>query len=112
MGCASADTAEVSTVVEQSWGAAVSPEEVLALWRALLRFRSGGRPACAPRGKPRKSECPLYASCPRWKQGDDKELSRDEDFDATERRRASWPCSRLLDILDTRVDWVGQRTVP
>lgn len=96
----------------ESAGEGVSSEEVLTLWRALLRFRSGGRPACAPRGKPRKSECPLYVGCPRWRDGNDKELSLYEDFDATERRRASWPCSRLLDVLDARVNWVGQREAP
>ncbi|HTT89983.1 MAG TPA: hypothetical protein VMF65_10560 [Acidimicrobiales bacterium] len=95
----------------ESAGEAVSPEEVLTLWRALLRFRSGGRPACAPRGKLHRSECPLYVSCPRWRESNDKELTVYEDFDATERRRSSWPCSRLLDVLDTRVSWVGQREV-
>lgn len=51
----------------------------------------------------------MYSSCPRWQQGNDKDLSLYEDFEATERRRAAWPCSRLLDVLDTGVNWVGQR---
>jgi hypothetical protein len=96
----------------ESSGQPVSPEEVLTLWRALLRYRSGGRPACAPRGRPPRSECPMYSFCPRWQQDSDEGLSLYEDFDATERRRASWPCSRLLDVLDTRVNWVGQRREP
>jgi hypothetical protein len=51
----------------------------------------------------------LFAACPRWEQADDQELSASEDFEATERRRASWPCSRLLDLLDPQVDWIGRR---
>ena len=88
----------------------VSEEEVLTLWRALLRFRSGSRPSCAPTGRPLRSECPLFSSCPRWQEPDDLELSFHEDFEEDERRRAAWPCSRLLDLLDTQVDWVGSRT--
>jgi len=87
----------------------VSEDEVLTLWRALLRFRSGPRPGCAPSGKPPHSECPLFSACPRWQERDDLELSFQEDFEQTERRRAAWPCSRLLDLLDTEIDWVGHR---
>jgi hypothetical protein len=46
--------------------ARVSDDEVLLLWRALSAFRSGGRPRCAPRGRPATSDCPLYDYCPRW----------------------------------------------
>lgn len=87
----------------------VSKDEVLTMWRALLRFRSGPRAACAPAGRSLRSECPLYSGCPRWQQRDDLELSLQEDFEETERRRAAWPCSRLLDLLDAEVDWVGSR---
>ena len=87
----------------------VSQDEVLALWRALLRFRSGHRPACAPVGKPARSDCPLFSSCPRWRDDDDRELSAEEDFEATEQRRATWPCSRVLDLLGVEVDWIGRR---
>jgi hypothetical protein len=74
-------------------------DEVLLLWRALRRFRSGKSAACAPRGKPARSECPLFGQCSRWTGPDDFLLSLEEDTEATERRRASWPCSRLLGLL-------------
>ena len=79
----------------------VSEDEVLLLWRALRTFRSGGRPACAPHGRPRSSECPLYDSCPRWRgQPDDRLASMEETTAETERRRSTghapgcWNCSR------------------
>jgi hypothetical protein len=77
----------------------VDGDEVLLLWRALSAFRSGRRPACAARGKPARSICPLFDRCPRWHEPDDLQLSVEETVDATERRRARWPCSRLLDVL-------------
>jgi len=80
--------------------AVVSESEVLLCWRALWHFRSGRRPTCAPHGSPATSLCPLFDACPRWRgQPDDYHASLDEDQDATERRRANWPCSRLLDLL-------------
>ena len=80
--------------------AAVSDQEVLLYWRALWHFRSGKRPACAPRGRPPDSPCPLVRSCPRWRgQPDDYQAVLEETIEQTERRRASWPCSRLLDLL-------------
>jgi hypothetical protein len=79
--------------------AVVSDDEVLLLWRALNAFRSGRRPACAPRARHETSRCPLAASCPRWHGPDDYELSLNEPVDETEERRAAWPCSRLLDVL-------------
>lgn len=87
--------------------AAVSDDEVLLLWRALTRFRSGRKAACAPRGKPPRSVCPLHAGCVRWTQPDDELLSFDETVEQTERRRAAWPCSRLLDLLAPGVTRIG-----
>jgi len=78
---------------------AVSESEVLLLWRALRQFRSGKAPACAPRGRPPHSACPLYAACGRWSQPDDYRLSLEETLEQTERRRAQWPCGRLLELL-------------
>jgi hypothetical protein len=39
------------------------------------------------------------ARCPRWQGPDDRLLSLEETIEETERRRAAWPCSRLLDLL-------------
>jgi hypothetical protein len=87
----------------------VSEDEVLLLWRALRAFRSGSRPACQPRGKPPKSPCPLYADCPRWHgQLDDRVASLEESLASTERRRAAWPCSRLLELLSPEVTHIGR----
>lgn len=86
----------------------VSEDEVLLLWRALRAFRSGSRPSCAPHGRPRSSECPLYDGCPRWRgQPDDRLTSMDETAAETERRRSSWPCSRLLDLLSPDLTRIG-----
>ncbi len=86
----------------------VSEDEVLLLWRALRTFRSGGRPACQPHGRPRSSGCPLYNSCPRWRgQPDDRLASMEETTAETERRRSSWPCSRLLDLLSPDLTRIG-----
>ncbi|HEY7222008.1 MAG TPA: hypothetical protein VH561_00055 [Micromonosporaceae bacterium] len=80
--------------------AVVSHPEVLLCWRALRQFRTGRRPACRPRGQPPTSACPLFDACPRWHgQPDDYSASLDEDQQATERRRATWPCTRVLDLL-------------
>jgi hypothetical protein len=89
---------------------AVNAEEVLLLWRALLHFRSGKRPGCAPHGSPLHSDCPLAARCPRWSAPgpDDWELSLEEDAETTERRRAAWPCSRLLGLLGPETRWIGR----
>jgi hypothetical protein len=84
--------------------AVVTETEVLLCWRALRHFRSGRRPACAPRGRPPTSICPLFDACPRWHgQPDDYRAALDEDPEATERRRADWPCSRLLELLGPEV---------
>jgi hypothetical protein len=85
----------------------VDEQEVLLLWRALSAFRSGKRPGCAPRGRPPRSPCPLFDRCPRWSQPDDFELSLEEDTATTERRRARWPCSRLLDLLGPETSRIG-----
>jgi hypothetical protein len=88
--------------------ASVSENEVLLLWRALRAFRSGARPGCAPRGKPPASACPLYDRCPRWRgQPDDRQASLTESVAETERRQASWPCTRLLAALPPGVTRIG-----
>jgi len=103
-------TTDVSAAEGASEMAAVSDSEVLLCWRALRHFRSGRRPACAPRGRPAVSECPLYDACPRWHgQPDDYLAALDEDQRETERRRGSWPCSRLLDLLGPEVHRIGGR---
>jgi hypothetical protein len=86
----------------------VNDDEVLLLWRALRVFRSGSKPPCAPNGRPRRSECPLYEGCPRWRgQPDDRLASMEETATETERRRASWPCSRLLELLSPDLTSIG-----
>ncbi len=87
-------------------GGRLSGDEVLLLWRALLRFRSGRDPTCARRGTPPVSSCPLYDACPRWRvpSSGRGELDAGGDDDAE-----SWPCSRLLDLLDPEVNWIGRR---
>lgn len=86
----------------------VSDAEVLLCWRALHRFRTGRTPGCAPRGRPPTSACPLFDACPRWHgQPDDYQAALVEDEDATERRRAAWPCSRVLDLLGPQTHRFG-----
>jgi hypothetical protein len=88
--------------------AAVSEFEVLLLWRALWRFRTGRRPGCAPRGRPPSSACPLFDACPRWRgQPDDHTAALTETAEQTERRRAGWPCTRLLDLLGPTTRRIG-----
>jgi hypothetical protein len=88
--------------------AAVSEGDVLLLWRALRSFRSGARPTCAPRGRPAVSACPLFDHCPRWHgQADDAIASITETVAQTEHRQATWPCSRLLDVLSPYVTRIG-----
>lgn len=82
-------------------------DDVLLLWRALNRFRTGRSAGCAPRGRSPRSACPLYAGCPRWAQPDDQLQSYDETIEQTELRRAAWPCSRLLDALAPGVTHIG-----
>ena len=88
--------------------ATVDDDEVLLLWRALSAFRSGAIPACRPHGSPARSQCPLCDRCPRWHQPDDRQLSLDETLEQTERRRAAWPCSRLLDLLGPETRRIGR----
>ena len=85
----------------------VSESEVLLLWRALRQFRSGKTPPCAPRGRPRHSNCPLYEKCDRWSGPDDYLLSLEETVEQSERRRARWPCSRLLEVLGSGTSRIG-----
>jgi len=82
----------------------VSEDEVLLLWRALRAYRSGGRPTCQPRGKPRHSPCPFHEDCSRWQgEADDHLAIMEESLEQTEARRAAWPCSRLLGLLTPEV---------
>lgn len=86
----------------------VSEDEVLLLWRGLRGFRSGKKPACAARGRPARSDCPLHDVCPRWRsQPDDWLASMEETADETERRRSVWPCTRLLDLLSPDLTRIG-----
>jgi len=86
----------------------VSENEVLLLWRALRAFRSGGRPRCAPHGRPATSDCPLYAHCPRWHgQPDDRTAMFAETAAETERRQAAWPCTALLELLGPDLTRIG-----
>ncbi|MGB6456377.1 MAG: hypothetical protein WBH47_18045 [Streptosporangiaceae bacterium] len=86
----------------------MSEDEVLLLWRSLRAFRSGRRAPCRPRGHPARSDCPLQHSCPRWHgQPDDWAASLDETAAQTDHRRASWPCSRLLDLLSPELTRIG-----
>jgi len=86
--------------------ARVSQDDVLLLFRALRTFRSGKKPSCAPRGRPPHSICPLFASCERWTGPDDYALGLRETAAQTETRRARWPCSRLLEVLDPTVSQI------
>jgi len=86
----------------------VSEEEVLLLWRALRALRSGKKPRCAAHGHPVRSECPLYDRCPRWdRQPDDWLASLEETAGQIERRRSSWPCTRLLELLSPELTRIG-----
>jgi hypothetical protein len=87
--------------------AGVNADEVLLLRRALRDFRSGPRPNCAPRGRPQRSTCPLFRGCERWEGPDDYRQSLDESLEQTERRRAAWPDSRLLDLLSPDLSRLG-----
>jgi hypothetical protein len=42
--------------------AKVSEDEVLLLWRALVAFRSGRRPACGAKGRPPRSSARCVTS--------------------------------------------------
>jgi hypothetical protein len=86
----------------------VRGDEVLLLWRALSAFRAGPNPPCAPTGRPARSRCPLSQECPRWDGPDDHLASLDEDPASTERRRAAWPCSRLLELLGPDTSRIGR----
>jgi hypothetical protein len=86
----------------------VSEGEVLLLWRALRAFRSGTKPKCAPHRGTASSDCPLFECCPRWRgQPDDRAAILVETAEQTEHRQSSWPCSRLLAVLDTSVTRIG-----
>jgi hypothetical protein len=85
----------------------VKEDEVLMLWRALMAFRSGPRPACRAKGRPPSSPCPLHDQCPRWEGPDDYYAVMDETPEQTERRRAAWPCSRVANLLSPELTHIG-----
>ena len=85
----------------------VSEDEVLLLWRALIAFRSGRRPGCAATGTPPQSRCPLYGQCSRWGGPEDYYAVMDETPEETERRRASWPCTRVAGLLSPELRRMG-----
>jgi hypothetical protein len=87
--------------------AKVSEEEVLLLWRALMAFRSGTRPACRASGTPPRSPCPLHDQCPRWGGRDDYLAIMEEAPEETERRRAAWPCTRIAELLSPELRKIG-----
>jgi len=87
--------------------AKVSEDEVLLLWRALIAFRSGRRPACKATGNPPRSPCPLHSQCPRWDGPEDYFAIMDETPEQTEQRRASWPCTRLTGLLSPDLRRIG-----
>jgi len=87
--------------------AKVTEDEVLLLWRALIAFRSGKRPACRPVGRPPRSPCPLCHECPRWYGPDDYQAVMEETEEQTERRRSAWPCSRLTGLLSPELRHIG-----
>jgi hypothetical protein len=89
--------------------ARVSEDEVMLLWRALMAFRSGRRPACQAKGKPPRSPCPLFHECPRWDGPDDYYAVMEEIPEQTERRRSAWPCSRLAGLLSPDLRHIGPR---
>jgi hypothetical protein len=87
----------------------VSEDEVLLLWRALMTFRSGPRPACRAKGRPLASPCPLHDHCPRWGGPDDYFAVMEETPEQTELRRSEWPCSRLAGLLSPELRHIGPR---
>ena len=87
--------------------ARVSDDEVLLLWRAMTAFRSGSRPSCKATGKPPRSPCPLHGQCPRWDGPDDYLAVMEETPEQTERRRSSWPCSRIMELLSPDLKRIG-----
>lgn len=87
--------------------ARVSEDEVTLLWRALVAFRSGRRPACQAKGKPPRSPCPLHDQCPRRDGPDDYYAVMEETPEQTEQRRAAWPCSRLAGLLSPELRHIG-----
>jgi len=87
--------------------AKVSEDDVLLLWRALMAFRSGKRPACQATGKPPRSPCPLFPPWPRWDGPVDYYAVMEETPEQTEQRRSAWPCSRLAGLLSPELRHIG-----
>jgi hypothetical protein len=87
--------------------AKVSEDEILLLWRALMAFRSGKRPACRPAGRPPRSPCPLHHGCPRWDGPEDYYAVMEETEEQTERRRSAWPCTRIVGLLSPDLRHLG-----
>jgi len=90
-------------------GGRLQEEEVLLLWRALLRFRSGREPRCAVQGTPPISQCPIQGACPRWAHGEGEGTSASGSAEDIDDQQDMWPCNRLLDLLDPEVNWIGRR---
>lgn len=61
----------------------------------------------ARRSAPRAASAALYETCDRWSEPDDYRLSLEETVEQSERRRARWPCSRLLELLGPGISRVG-----
>jgi hypothetical protein len=49
----------------------------------------------------------MHARCPRWDGPDDFLAAMDETHEETERRRAGWPCTRLLGLLSPELGHIG-----
>jgi hypothetical protein len=88
-------------------GGAIGSNDVLLLWRALLHFRSGRHPACAPTPKGSTSRCPLFLTCSRWASPPGSRGDSEGFLDLDE--QDAWACARLLDLLDPDVSWLGPR---
>lgn len=98
-------------------GTSLADDEVLLLFRALLRFASLRDPACAPSRERPEGGCPLLARCSRWQQpsrqreqrGQKGQKGRRQRFDEELEAEQDWPCRKLLDALDAEVNWIGRR---
>jgi len=73
-----------------------------------MAAQPGSRPG-RPARHPTTQRLPTCPALPRWhtQSPDDWELSLEEDPETTERRRAAWPCSRLLDLLGPEARRIG-----
>ena len=93
-------------------GGTVEPDEVLLLYRALVRFAGSADPSCAPTRAEPQGRCPLVERCPRWATPSEDAPNRRRRarfVDVDDDDRAAWPCSRVLDLLDPEVNWISRR---